>query len=187
MEPEFKRWPKTARFNRDIIVSEKIDGTNGVIYIDPFPEKPGDVQNIYAGSRNRWLTKKTDNFGFRAWVIANGQELFKLGPGYHYGEWWGHGIQRGYLLPAGDRRFSLFNAVRWADKAIRPSCCGIVPVMYLGPMDQKRINDCIRYLRIHGSMATPFLNPEGIVVFHTHANKGFKITLKNDEKEKGEK
>ena len=31
--PEFKPWPKIARLNRTVIVTEKIDGTNGIIHV----------------------------------------------------------------------------------------------------------------------------------------------------------
>ena len=34
-EPEFKPWPKISRYNRDIVITEKIDGTNGAIHIAP--------------------------------------------------------------------------------------------------------------------------------------------------------
>jgi hypothetical protein len=46
--PEFKEFKKIPRLSREIIITEKIDGTNGVIYID-------ENNNIFAGSRNRWL------------------------------------------------------------------------------------------------------------------------------------
>ena len=51
----------------------------------------------------------------------------ELGVGQHFGEWWGFGIQRGYGLH--ERRFSLFNTGRWSDPAVRPACCGVVPVL----------------------------------------------------------
>ena len=35
MEPlEFRPYPKTPRLNREIVVTEKIDGTNGAIVIE---------------------------------------------------------------------------------------------------------------------------------------------------------
>ena len=89
--PEFKGFKKIARLSRDNIITEKIDGTNGVIFID-------ENNNIFAGSKNIWLGDHTDNHGFWHWVMDNKEELLKLGKGYHYGEWWGKGIQRGYGL-----------------------------------------------------------------------------------------
>src|SRR5690606_32927913 len=117
---EFVDFPKMARWSRDVIVTEKIDGTNAQVCI-------GEDGSIRAGSRTRWITPEADNFGFARWVEENKEELLKLGPGRHFGEWWGKGIQRGYGVA--DRRFSLFNALRWnADNL--PSCVGVVPTLY---------------------------------------------------------
>ncbi len=117
-EIEFQEWPKMPRFfDSKLIVSEKIDGTNGLIYIS-------EAGNIRAGSRNQWIypgrlhseefKHRQDNCGFAAWVDQNSEELIKLlGPGYHYGEWWGQGIQRKYGM---DKKvFSLFNVHRWGE------------------------------------------------------------------------
>lgn len=38
-----------------------------------------------------------------------------------------------------------------------------------------------------GSAAPGFDDPEGIIVFHTAANSMFKVTVKDDEKAKGDK
>ncbi|WP_025157201.1 RNA ligase family protein [Leifsonia aquatica] len=141
MTIEFKPWPKIARLNRNIIVTEKIDGTNAAVVIvaetfgtsvkeDPncvavilgtdFAEDgfPNTEYHVYAQSRTRFITpgKQTDNYGFAAWVEKNAQALVELlGEGAHYGEWWGSGIQSGYGLKGGERHFSLFNTGRWAD------------------------------------------------------------------------
>jgi len=202
-ELPFKKWPKIHRFNREIIVTEKIDGTNGIIFIEhleDFHVLPQEIPDtailvtilkdsyvIHAGSRKRWLTEKADNYGFFKWVKENRQDLIKLGPGYHYGEWWGSGIQRGYGCKKGEKHFYLFNTSKWGNQEERPSCCGCVPVLYQGPLDQARINASLLDLQQNGSSIKPFMNPEGIVVFHTAGNLCFKITLENDEKPKGEK
>ena len=102
MEIEFKSFGKIPRLSRDIVITEKIDGTNGQIYID------GDT--IMAGSRNRWITPQDDNHGFAAWVSANREQLMALGNGRHFGEWWGAGIQDGYGQT--EKFFSLFNTRR---------------------------------------------------------------------------
>ena len=105
----------------------------------------------------------------------------KLGPGRHFGEWWGRGIQRNYSLPA--RRFSLFNSERWITE--RPSCCDVVPVLFDGIFDTNPIRGVLSKLEKEGSIASPgFMNPEGIVVFHVAANTGFKKTLHKDEMSK---
>jgi hypothetical protein len=56
-------------------------------------------------------------------------DLLTLGPGRHFGEWWGAGIQRRYGLT--EKRFSLFNVTRWGEA--RPACCHVVPTLYRGP------------------------------------------------------
>ena len=118
MNIPFVEFPKMPRLSREIIVTEKIDGTNAQVYI-------GDDGTILAGSRTRWITPENDNFGFAAWVRDNTDELLKLGPGSHFGEWWGAGIQRRYGL--NEKRFSLFNVARWGEE--RPACCSVVPVL----------------------------------------------------------
>lgn len=198
---DFPAFQKIPRLNRNIIVSEKIDGSNGLIFIQPFSEEPisaqhamvgtnlesGEVYWVYAGSRNRWLKpiKNEDNFGFAAWVNANVDELTALGEGHHYGEWWGQGIQRHYGLK--EKRFSLFNSHRWSDPAVRPDCTSIVPILYEGPFDTTTVKDVMGNLALYGSRAAPgFMDPEGIVVWHEAARTMFKATIKNDERAKGE-
>ena len=78
-ELKFQSFPKIPRLSRDVILTEKIDGTCGVIAISP------DGQ-FCVGSKNRWLSDHADNFGFWHWAQANREELLRLGPGYHYGE-----------------------------------------------------------------------------------------------------
>jgi len=188
---DFQEFPKMARLSRDVIVSEKIDGTNAQVFI-------GEDGSVMAGSRTRWITPGDDNFGFASWVAEHRDELVAgLGPGRHFGEWWGRGIQRGYGLQ--ERRFSLFNVTRWANgepqpipsldpratvkmQEVPPACCHVVPVLIRGPFRTDAIDICIDLLRERGSYAEPgFMDPEGVVVFHTAGNVGFKKTLKRDE------
>jgi hypothetical protein len=176
---EFKEWPKIYRFNREIIVTEKIDGTNAQICI-------GEDGTFLVGSRTRWITPEDDNHGFAYWAYEHKEELMKLGEGRHYGEWWGNSIQRGYGCPTGDKRFSLFNIIRWT-KTPPPDCCSIVPVLYQGMFSEEAIKQCLLGLKHHGSRAIPFMNPEGIVVYHTQANMCFKITIEGDEYHKSER
>jgi hypothetical protein len=174
---DFVPFPKMARLSREIVVTEKLDGTNAQIVI-------GEDGSIRAGSRTRWITPKDDHFGFAAWVAENTGDLLRLGPGRHYGEWWGRGIQRGYGIT--DRRLSLFNASRWGVEEC-PPCCHVVPVLYRGDFDTSRILEALGSLAAQGSVAAPgFLNPEGIVVYHTASGVGFKKTIHKDEKPKSE-
>ena len=44
---DFLAFPKIARFSRDIVVTEKIDGTNAQVFISD------DGETVLAGSRTR--------------------------------------------------------------------------------------------------------------------------------------
>lgn len=212
---DFIEFPKIARLNREIVVSEKIDGTNAQVYIRPASDSDfefgmdtqielpdGTAGFIRAGSRTRWITTQDDNFGFAQWVHQHAHELATLGPGRHFGEWWGMSIQRKYGLS--ERRFSLFNVVRWCahDKEPQPiqtpdprivkmqeripACCHLVPVLHRGPFSSEAIHLALEWLRNYGSDAAPgFMKPEGIVVYHVSGNVGFKVTLEKDDEPKG--
>jgi len=167
----FQPFPKLYRLYRNIIVTEKIDGTNAQIIVND----TGD--DLRAASSKRFITPEDDNFGFACWADENKQDLLKLGPGQHFGEWWGAGIQRRYGLD--EKRFSLFNVMRWGQN--RPSCCGVVPVLYQGPFDGARVQACLLRLAARGSVAAPgFEKPEGVVVFHTHSGHSYKYTCSGD-------
>jgi hypothetical protein len=174
---DFQDFPKMARWSRDVIITEKLDGTNAQVFIS-------EDGNFFTGSRTRWITPSDDNYGFAAWAQSNKDELLKLGPGRHFGEWWGRGIQRNYSMP--DRRFSLFNTSRWTQEA-KPECCDVVPVLYAGPMAPGLMEKYIRQLSQIGSVAAPgFMDPEGVVLFHVAGNVGFKKTIKKDEAPKSQ-
>src|SRR5690349_11912868 len=98
---EFEAFNKIARLSRNCTITEKIDGTNACIAISD------DGKDFFIGSRSRWITPEDDNFGFARWATEHREELLLLGPGRHWGEWWGAGIQRRYGVP--EKRFSLFN------------------------------------------------------------------------------
>ena len=189
--PEFKPFPKLARLSRNVVASEKLDGSNGSVLIT----EDGD---IFTGSRTRWITPQDDNFGFARWVEGNKEDILKLGPGHHFGEWVGSKIQRTYGLD--HKRFYLFNAIRWCaygstpqridsgeDPRVEkyqetvPEILYIVPVLYKGLFDTAMIQSTLESLEITGSVAVPnYMNPEGVVIWHTAANVGFKKTLGGD-------
>jgi hypothetical protein len=176
---DFIEFNKIARLSRPCVVTEKIDGTNASIII-------GEDGSFQIGSRTRWITPQDDNYGFAKWATANKDELMRLGPGQHFGEWWGNGIQRGYGLSW--KRFSLFNTARWSDDAVRPACCSVVPVLYSGIFDTNEIVNALTKLRDNGSLAAPgFMKPEGVVVWHEAARVYFKKTLDKDDEWKGKK
>lgn len=179
MQP-FPKFPKIPRWLKPVFVTEKIDGTNGLIFIGE--------DYVSAGSRSRWIAPgKEDNFGFAGWVHKNENALVRvLGPGYHYGEWWGVGIQRGYDL---DRRhFSLFNVGRWKEDELRaadaPSALTVVPTLrMLSYPDSDFILEEWDKLRDYGSVAAPgYMNAEGIMLYHSAANQYFKFPFESDAK-----
>lgn len=201
MEIPFVGFPKIPRWSGELIITEKIDGTNAQIYIQDIedmdldkwvcfhPDCPGivvpnpanhgaAVRLIMAGSRNRWLNyreQKQDNFGFAAWVFENRHELAKLGPGQHFGEWWGRGIGRNYDRI--DRKFSLFNPDRYAE---RPEVCHVVPRIPYGTPES-----AMGFLQRNGSQAAPgFMNPEGIIIYHTRSRTTYKMTFEHDKEGK---
>jgi len=177
---EFTEFPKIARLTRQCIVTEKIDGTNAQVHIT-------EDGLVLAGSRTRYITPDADNYGFAAWVKAHEDELREgLGVGRHYGEWWGSGIQRGYGLEKGEKRFSLFNTSRW-NAETKPACCYVVPVLYDGEFSTERVGTVIERVRTFGSEAAPgFMKPEGVVIYHVAARLYFKKTLEKDEEHKGQ-
>ena len=192
----FQPFPKVPRYSRDMVITEKIDGTNASVWI--LSGQEADERGIslddntlmawasdpmlylLAGSRKRFITPEDDNFGFAKWVKDYAEDLIKgLGQGVHYGEWWGQGIQRNYGLK--EKRFSLFNTKRWDEEHI-PACCSVVPTLFEGPFTSYYVNDTMTLLSENGSYAAPgFDNPEGIMIYHTAANQMFKKTFEGDQ------
>lgn len=200
---EFEKYGKTPRLFRDIVITEKIDGTNSAVIIqehDPFEgdnahlavvERDGVLYAVAAQSRNRLITpgKTTDNYGFAGWVQENAEQLFDLlGPGRHFGEWWGQGIARKYN--EGHKIFSLFNTERYGKDMfhiVGGNTLETVPVLYEGEFNQEVILRELQGLHYNGSQASPgFMNPEGICVYHTQSHQVYKVTLDNNDKGKWE-
>lgn len=194
-EIQFEAWPKTPRLFRDVTITEKIDGTNGAIIIIPIEDPSGYSGDarltfvfdqgwflIQAQSRSRLITPDADNHGLASWVDAFGPYLVAdLGPGRHFGEWWGQGIRRGYGL--NHKRFSLFNTAKWdpvSDGFVTPAL-GVVPVLYQGSFAEWQILDALEWLKDSGSAAAPgFMSPEGVCIYHTSSRQVFKYTLDGD-------
>lgn len=197
----FEPFPKLSRISRGCVITEKLDGTNAQIIIERVGEyegfdvpgskavvaKDGGEYRVAAGSRTRLITpgKLTDNSGFAAWVWDNAQELVELGIGRHFGEWWGKGIQRGYGMS--ERRFSLFDTHKWPAVRPRPACVYVVPILHRGEFTDVAIANAMVSLSAFGSFAvpvdTPYMNPEGIVIFHEAAKVSFKKTFDDKHKE----
>lgn len=215
---EYPHFRPITRLFREITITEKIDGTNGLISIEKFPfgtfAEPGlayyakrhgnllltsheldesgmPISDIFVrvGSRNRWLTPDSDNFGFARWVWDNVHTLVEiLGEGKHYGEWWGSGIQRNYGQR--DKHFSLFNTKRWSDEIhvdgnVEFPNLRVVPILYAGEFKTAEVDYYLEYLKKFGSSAVPdWPTPEGVVIWHSAAQQYFKATIENDEKPK---
>ena len=167
---EFQAWPKIPRLkNEKIVVTEKLDGTNACIAFSD------DMEVYICQSRSRIVKPGDDNYGFALWCSQNIEDLRKLGPGYHFGEWWGAGIQRRYGLA--EKRFSLFNTARWnPDNPNKPDCCHVVPVLYEGPNNAEIIDALEKKLSTSGSIAAPgFMDPEGFVVYNCLSRVMYKV------------
>ncbi len=208
MKVEFKEWPKTPRLFREIVVTEKLDGTNAAVQIIPvanldrittedgeliefFDPQPIAVVGgfaVYAQSRNRLIFpgKQTDNYGFAGWVERSAASLVEdLGEGIHYGEWWGQGIARKY--GAQHKTFSLFNVARYADTTFTTPSLDLVPVLYEGENNTAAIEAALTLLGAGGSVASPgFMNPEGVIVYHSASRQVFKVTLDANDAAKWE-
>lgn len=210
---EFEAWPKTPRLNNGgVTITEKIDGTNACVIFNPVSEIEAEISDfiiIYDGSvnqhyevgvqsRKRFITPESDNAGFARYVHNNAYALLDLlGPGHHFGEWWGQGIQRRYGM---DRKvFSLFNTHRWGKIATeRPDWfekardinLSIVPLLYLGVFSDFAINHSLDVLRQGGSFAAAEwgfsgLSAEGIIIRHRELGGNLKVLLENDNIPKG--
>ena len=206
---DFIGMPKIARLSREIVISEKIDGTNALVYISddlsPITLQSGRIVPFLVGSKSRWILPENDNHGFARWAYEHADELLKLGKGWHRGEWMGQGIQRNYGLK--EKRFYLFNTSRWVKcegfdimslternyvpilkekQEYCPDCCYVVPVLYQGIFDMGTIDYCLTTLKNEGSIAIGGFKPaEGICVYHTAGKIYFKKTIEGDEKPKG--
>lgn len=237
---EFQKFNKIPRLSRDILISEKIDGSNAQVAIfngqdiqdylyhnfmfnsldlhskfteiidkyclyihpeNPYIQDEEDKLYLFAGSRKRWLScdKKGDNHGFALWVKEHALELvLGLHEGRNFGEWFGRGINANYGLD--EKRFALFNVHKWADSRYVPEamleenqewcpeCCNVVPILYQGIFDSKKIEEVLEDLKQHGSYAVNGFKPaEGVCVLHKASGKLFKKTILNDEYWKGRK
>ncbi len=159
--------------------------------------------NVGAQSRTKIITPKEDNYGFAGWVERHADELKELlGPGYHYGEWWGNGIQRKYNMER--KVFSLFNVGRWGELINHDpgeSICDVVPfkifelndplptwnmqeddyVFHAGAFMDEIIADATRYFmkksRAAEKYGEDFDKPEGYCIFHDRSQQIFKVPV----------
>lgn len=175
---EFKAFEKINRLNNvGMQITQKIHGTNAQVMIYEVLEQNGFQPDghsyvqvdgktffIRAGSRTRWIYPGDDNYGFAAFVDQHKEEFIrKLGPGQHFGEWAGLGINSGEGL---DKKvFVLFDFWKYPPERELPPGCVVVPVLYQGPFDLAKIEEVMADLKANGSKLAPgFMRPEGIVI-----------------------
>ena len=125
---------------------------------------------------SKWISGLTTQYALTALlsITSLGSLLF--------GVWWGSGIQRGYDLPKGEKRFSLFNVSIWNEEN-KPACCYVVPTLYSGDFSTNALDDAMDHLWYNGSVASPeFMNPEGVMIYHSAANHYFKAPFDKNHK-----
>jgi hypothetical protein len=158
---EFRAFPKIERIGKvEMAITQKIHGTNAQVFIY---EKDGTL-DLLVGSRTRWITPEDDNFGFAAFVQANREAFIRLlGPGVHFGEWAGPGINSGEGLT--QKTFVLFDFWKYPPERELPPQTTVVPLLYRGPLDATKIEKAMDDLKTNGSKLVPgFMRPEGVVV-----------------------
>ena len=178
MSFEFKPFPKIGKFGSvHMSITQKIHGTNAQVAIIPNPTT-GELE-LYTGSRTRWIYPGDDNYGFAAFVHANKAEFIeKLGPGVHFGEWAGPGINSGEGLS--EKTFVLFDFWRYPPERPLPPKCAVVPVLYTGRIDLDEVPKAMEDLKTNGSkLVSGFMRPEGVVV--SVSNVRYKKVFEEEE------
>lgn len=175
---EFRSFDEIARLHSNVVITEKVHGSNAQILI------ADDFSYVNAGSRTKWLTLDDDNYGFARRVYDNAEEVVKLlGPGRHFGEWYGSGINSGYGLK--EKRLALFNTHRWSPVKAEgklPSWVDVVPVLYQGPWKEGLVPGVMEKLKAGGSQIAPgFMKPEGIVIRFDRNGAMFKHVFEVEE------
>ena len=185
---EFKKFKSISRLFRDCTISEKIDGTNGLILFS-------ETGDMLVGSRTREIfpegtpgqEKGCDNYRFAEWCYENKESLFNyLGKGSHYGEWAGEGVQKNRYKVTG-KRFYLFNTFRHSDipKDLSDIGLDVVPVLYDGIFCTETVDDVMLDLEMWGSRLGGD-KPEGVVVYHHASRSYYKTTFEHDDTGKPE-
>ena len=180
--PEYPSFASIERLeNLYCHITEKIDGTNGLIEISRF---------VCFGSRNRYINTQDDNSGFATFFSKYQKELEDIfiaidnekqgcieAPLLIYGEWFGKGIQRGYNLEA---KFFMPFSEYFATKMIDAGIPHIeMPVtLYSGKFSIEALDGCMNKLKDEGSQVIPGYNrPEGVVIYFPTYNFRLKETF----------
>ena len=178
---DFQAFPKIPRGSdgEQITITEKLDGTNACIQVsvvNVLPANTFELQVVGVQSRKRMIDPGDDNYGFANWVYENEQELAaKLGEGYHFGEWYGAGIQKN-PHNKDSKRLALFNSERWQDgRQPRPEGVECVPILYEGNWNPDVIGQCMDDLRLN-AVHQQYV-AEGIVVWYHKTRRYEKYTF----------
>lgn len=174
----WEKYPKTPRLSRcRMVITEKIDGTNGCIVIY-------EGGSVSAYSRKRLLSpayvhtdtegreyikgKADDNYGFAAWVHENEAILAQCLPvGVHYGEWAGPGIQKN-PLGLTFRQFFLFSGYPCEERSYQRELAIIgvapVPILYIGDFSEEKIKEVHNREKTSSVGGAHNYAPEGIII-----------------------
>lgn len=186
------------------VISEKIDGTNGLIQIDYKYDWNGqryDDHLVQFGSRNRYITTTDDNAGFAnyftphiASICTLAESLINYGdndnpkqdwPIYIYGEWFGKGIQRGYGL---DEKYFMPFSSFYAEHMIKAGIPNIMMpnIMYTGKFSLEVVDNCMNRLTSGGfhTLITNYDYPEGVVIYFPKYNFRLKQTFEGSKWER---
>lgn len=168
MSVEFKAWPKIPRaVFGDVIITEKMDGTNACVIIEK-----GKI--VGTQSRKRLITPEDDNYDFSRFVHDNEDLFLQLGDGRHFGEWVGLGIQKNpHAFP--EKRFYLFNSLRWGEHNPPPEGLYVVPILYRGAYSLEVIDKIMTHLKT--TSENDGYKAEGCVVFFPALNAMEKHTF----------
>lgn len=162
MQPEFEGFGDIKKLGSAVLfITQKIHGSNAQIYV--YQGADGKL-DLICGSRSHWVVPGKDNFGFAEMVLANKQAFIDcLGPGRHFGEWAGPGINSGEGLK--QKTLVLFDHWKYPPERPLPPNTVIVPVLYSGPFDMAKVQEAMDDLKTNGSKLVPgFMRPEGVVV-----------------------
>lgn len=166
---EFQAFEKIGSLKKiDMAVTQKIHGTNAAVYIYEYTSTNGISHEPRIGircqSRSRFIFPGDDNYGFASFVEINKQEFIRLlGPGLHFGEWAGPGINSGEGLT--QKTFVLFDWWKFPPERQLPPQTTVVPLLYSGPFNLEVLEGLATNLKSYGSKLVPgFMRPEGMVI-----------------------
>lgn len=155
---EFKAWPKIPRaILGDVIITEKMDGTNSCVIVEN-----NEIVGVQSRKRMLNVGKDNDNYGFAQYVYDNKEKFLELGEGRHYGEWVGLGIQKNpHNFP--EKRFYLFNTLRWGEHNTPPEGLYVVNKLHHGPYSHEIVNQVMNTLKSNSEQLN--YKAEGCVVY----------------------